>query len=230
MTATRIAKQLEFYFSDANLATDKFLSQELQNTVEGWIPISVLLSFNRMKQLQADASSSLAAVANSEFLEVDIDGQRLRRKIPFVPGLSSSNVQNTLHISGFPTHLTLDDLEKYFEQQALHPLVIRLRKDMKTKEFMGKVFFECENREQADSVIQKGLMFDNVALDIETKQDWLSRHDKKHPFSTKQQSAAVKEPLNLDQLVKLEGVSPGTSFGQIKVLRSKFLSLILKFV
>jgi hypothetical protein len=46
-----LAKLLSFYFSDANLRRDKFLIAEQAKTTEGWVPIRVLLTFNRIKQV-----------------------------------------------------------------------------------------------------------------------------------------------------------------------------------
>jgi hypothetical protein len=44
-----IKKQVEFYFSDSNFRKDTFLKSAAEMDPEGYIPIAVLLTFNRMK-------------------------------------------------------------------------------------------------------------------------------------------------------------------------------------
>jgi len=63
-----LAKLLAFYFSDANLRRDKFLIAEQAKTADGWVPIRVLLSFNKVKQV-----SAFVGVAEKGALDLDIN-------------------------------------------------------------------------------------------------------------------------------------------------------------
>ena len=49
----QMVRQLEFYFSDLNLKRDAFLQRQLRrdSTAGGWVPLSVVASFNKMKKL-----------------------------------------------------------------------------------------------------------------------------------------------------------------------------------
>ena len=47
----KIVKQVEFYFSDANLPTDAFLMKKVRADPNGFVPIGVVCGFNRMKTL-----------------------------------------------------------------------------------------------------------------------------------------------------------------------------------
>ena len=38
---------LEFYFSDSNLCKDAFLRTQIESNEEGWIPVGLLLTFNK---------------------------------------------------------------------------------------------------------------------------------------------------------------------------------------
>lgn len=38
---------LEFYFSDSNLCKDAFLRTQIESNEEGWIPVDLLLTFNK---------------------------------------------------------------------------------------------------------------------------------------------------------------------------------------
>ena len=44
----QIVKQVEYYFGDANLARDKFLSEEITKD-SGWVELKLLLTFKRMQ-------------------------------------------------------------------------------------------------------------------------------------------------------------------------------------
>lgn len=70
-----IRKQLEFYFSDANLSRDGFFRAELQRSPDAAISLEVLLKCNRLKNLGATSDLILAAAKNSKKLEVAREGR-----------------------------------------------------------------------------------------------------------------------------------------------------------
>lgn len=63
----------QYYFGDANLVRDKFLKEEIKKD-EGWVPLSVLLTFNRLKAMSEDSSVILKALSKSpnDLLEVGL--------------------------------------------------------------------------------------------------------------------------------------------------------------
>jgi La-related protein 7 len=81
----KIVRQVEFYFSDANLPTDDFLLKILHRPGnEGWVPIKTLASFAKMKKLTRDIPTIVdALISCSTELEVSPEGQRVKRKQPF---------------------------------------------------------------------------------------------------------------------------------------------------
>lgn len=64
----QIKNQLDFYFSNANIRTDKFLQSELQKN-DNKIKASVILTFNKMKALKATIETLKEAVMQSELVE-----------------------------------------------------------------------------------------------------------------------------------------------------------------
>lgn len=44
---TSLKQLLEFYFSDSNLCKDAFLRTQIESNEEGWIPVELLLTFNK---------------------------------------------------------------------------------------------------------------------------------------------------------------------------------------
>ena len=84
--AVEILKQVEFYFSDANLPRDKFLWTLTQSDPkrEGWVPISTIASFKRMQRFQPFEAVVAALRTSKELLEVNEDGTAVRRRNPLV--------------------------------------------------------------------------------------------------------------------------------------------------
>ena len=62
----KVKKQIEFYFSDSNYPKDKFLLETAKNNKDGFIPLSVLASFNRLKSITTDLEQIAAVLDNSD--------------------------------------------------------------------------------------------------------------------------------------------------------------------
>ncbi|KAJ0024319.1 hypothetical protein Pint_07913 [Pistacia integerrima] len=64
----RIVKQIEFYFSDENLRDDYYLKSLMNG--EGWVCISAIAEFRRMRRMCTDINFILNAVKDSALMEV----------------------------------------------------------------------------------------------------------------------------------------------------------------
>ncbi|KAK4321976.1 hypothetical protein Pmani_007259 [Petrolisthes manimaculis] len=64
----QIKKQVEYYFSDENLAKDIFMRRKMSK--DGYIPVSLIASFNRMKALSHDVKLIVDVCKTSDKLEV----------------------------------------------------------------------------------------------------------------------------------------------------------------
>lgn len=63
-----VRHQIEYYFSDENLQNDLFLRKKMD--MLGYIPLSVIASFNRVKSLSQDFNQIVASLAQSDSLEI----------------------------------------------------------------------------------------------------------------------------------------------------------------
>ncbi|XWS18625.1 hypothetical protein CRYUN_Cryun32bG0061000 [Craigia yunnanensis] len=81
-----IIKQVEYYFSDENLPTDKHMISLIKKNKEGFVPISVISSFRKMKKLTRNYPSIVAALKDSSLLVVSSDGKKVKRHnpLPFI--------------------------------------------------------------------------------------------------------------------------------------------------
>lgn len=81
----KIAQQIEYYFGDINLPRDKFMQEKMKED-DGWIPLDVLLTFNRLANLSKDPELIAGAVEKSEthLVIVSEDKKKLKRN-PDIP-------------------------------------------------------------------------------------------------------------------------------------------------
>ena len=73
-----VKHQIEYYFSKENLDRDFFLRRKM--TPDGYLPISLVASFNRVQQLTQDITFIVESVVDSEIVEVK-DGLMIRSKV-----------------------------------------------------------------------------------------------------------------------------------------------------
>ncbi|KZV44433.1 Lupus la ribonucleoprotein isoform 1 [Dorcoceras hygrometricum] len=71
-----IVTQIEYYFSDENLQTDHYLISLMDG--EGWVPISIIAGFRRIKKMNTEIPFILDALLSSETIEVQ--GEMIRRR------------------------------------------------------------------------------------------------------------------------------------------------------
>lgn len=73
---TRVQSQIEYYLSTENLLKDVYLRSKMNE--EGWVPVALLASFNRIKEMTPDPTIVLDAIATSSKVELDAQGTHLR--------------------------------------------------------------------------------------------------------------------------------------------------------
>lgn len=79
-----ICKQMEFYFSDANIKKNR-LMLEMVSAAE-FVPLEKFLDFNRIKSLTEKVTDlAKALTGTSESLTVSEDGTGVKRKVPYDP-------------------------------------------------------------------------------------------------------------------------------------------------
>lgn len=82
-----LVHQIDYYFSDANLIKDEFLKSNMDN--QGWVPISLIASFPRVKNLTNNIQLILDSLRTSTVVEVLDD--KIRRRGEWMRWIHSSN-------------------------------------------------------------------------------------------------------------------------------------------
>ncbi|KAF6161889.1 hypothetical protein GIB67_039608 [Kingdonia uniflora] len=95
-----IVKQIEYYFSDENLNKDGYLISLMDD--QGWVPISSIANFNRVKNMTSNIPFILDAMRSSSTVEVQ--GDKVRRRgdwsnwLSLFAQQSSSNSQGQVQV------------------------------------------------------------------------------------------------------------------------------------
>ncbi|MED6146225.1 hypothetical protein PIB30_032603 [Stylosanthes scabra] len=113
---TRIVTQINYYFSNENLIKDTFLRQNMDD--QGWVPITLIASFNKVMHLTDSIQVILDAVRTSSVVEVQ--GEKIRRRNDWRRWIIPSTVQFPVAAAS-PTQVTAnqDSLAEQVENITL---------------------------------------------------------------------------------------------------------------
>ncbi|KAF8682020.1 hypothetical protein HU200_045478 [Digitaria exilis] len=112
--AHKIVKQVEYQFSDANLVANDFLTKIMNKDPEGYVPLSVISSWKKIKAMGVTNQLLVRALRTSEKLVLSDDGRKVRRAQPFTER-HKEEVQSRMVIAeNLPDDSTRNSLEKIF--------------------------------------------------------------------------------------------------------------------
>ncbi|GLB44463.1 putative protein with domain in the RNA-binding Lupus La protein; unknown function [Lyophyllum shimeji] len=149
----RAAKQIEFYFADANLPYDKFMWTLYTKDPEHWVPIETVSSFKRMREFSSRGLDWIVkALRTSDFLEMDESGKKIRRRTEVQEPKGA--FERSVYAKGFPEEEpTLQRrLEDFFNKYG-RTNAVRMRRD-ENKKFKGSVFAEFAEFETVDKFLK----------------------------------------------------------------------------
>lgn len=161
----KIIKQIEYYFGDSNLSRDKFLQEQISKD-DGWVPLSVLLTFNRLSKLSEDPKFIVDSLDKSDegLIEIHESREKIRRH-PERP-LPEQNeehrkeiISRTAYVKGFPPKETeMSDLIDFFNpyEKVVH-ICMRKYHDKQTKQYLfkGSVFVTFSKKEECQEFLKK---------------------------------------------------------------------------
>ncbi|XP_039479947.1 la protein homolog [Drosophila santomea] len=160
-----IVRQVEYYFGDANLNRDKFLREQIGKNEDGWVPLSVLVTFKRLASLSTDLTEIVAALNKSEegLVEISEDKLSLRRHperpIPEHNEERRKEIQErTAYAKGFPLDSQMSELLDFaVNYEKVVNLTMRKHYDKPTKsyKFKGSIFLTFETKAQAKAFLEQ---------------------------------------------------------------------------
>ncbi|KFP60478.1 La-related protein 7 [Cariama cristata] len=147
-----IAKQVDFWFGDVNLHKDRFLREQIEKSRDGYVDISLLVSFNKMKKLTTDGKLIARAVKSSSVVELDLEGTRIRRRQPL--GEQPKDVDSrTVYVELLPKNVNHSWIERVFGKCG-NVVYISIPRYKTSGDPKGFAFVEFETKEQAEKAIE----------------------------------------------------------------------------
>ena len=175
-------RQVEYYFSDESYPFDEYIKSKV--SAEGWIDLVEIAGFPKMKKITEDASVIVAALGESDSVEVSEDGTKLKRKFP-TPD-ADPDAEKTAFCSGFGKADDKAVLEKTVLQwMSKHGTVEKVRalRDVtkgQDRDLDGSAFATFSSPAEAvKAAAANGAVFQGRKLTIYTMPDWFSRLQKK---------------------------------------------------
>jgi len=174
-----VAGRLRFFFSDANLRTDKFLRIEIENNSDGYVPISTMLRFNTIKKISEDVKIVIQAAKHdlvSGRVKLNEDETAIARRVPFNREKMTDNVKLSLRVSNLPLTdkkegedaprryaVTMDEIKEKFSSygsveliklQFYHPdWHNKSRLNRQQSSANGKAFVEFETVDELEKAV-----------------------------------------------------------------------------
>ncbi|VVC42019.1 Hypothetical protein CINCED_3A000629 [Cinara cedri] len=229
----KIVKQLEYYFSDANLPYDKFLQNEIK-TDGGWVKISVLLTFKRLANISNDKVVVASAIKNASnsLLETDETNEKIRRKPDQVVPVADQEflnemIERSIYCKGFPKTATMDDLLEFAATFGDKNITKVTPRRLKTKEFKGSLYFTFSTKEQAEIFLnQKSVKYNGVELERRWEKDFLEEKKKEYVEKIAKKDEKIKAEtekfFKKGYLLKADNVEESVTVDKIKELCSSY--------
>ncbi|XAR61625.1 hypothetical protein NMG60_11016093 [Bertholletia excelsa] len=111
----KLVEQIDYYFSDGNLVKDDFLRSKMDD--EGWVPIELIASFPRVRQLTDNIQLILDSLRAS--LVVEVQGDKVRRRVEWNKWIRTSGWFRTESGSQSPVGLTETTLATALQKVTL---------------------------------------------------------------------------------------------------------------
>lgn len=223
----KIIQQVEYYFGNHNLRRDKFLKEQMKLD-DGWVPLEVMVKFNRLRSLSEDTSVIAGALKKStnHLLEVSEDDTKIRRcldkPVPeFSPETRIEIDRRTIYAKRFPGATTLDELLQFFKGFGNIDSVFMKKKP--NKAFKGSVFVTFGTQEEAQNFLKLGsVKFNNNDLMREYKEAYVKRKELEYQ---QRKSAKEKKQKKNEQEQKKEAPEDQPESSEREIVKGCVLKL-----
>lgn len=184
-SCTSLKSLLEFWLSLSNLSKDRFLVREMAKSPEGWIQLSLFLTFKKVSHLQANITDLEQALTQLSLENIEMKKDQSNHiYIRFRGGLSMLETRlqhalttedaRTVYVQTIPVSTTRENLSTVFDVFGKVAYIgIPRYPDGGAK---GFAFVEYEREEDAQAVIltakKKALHFDGRPLMAIPRAQW----------------------------------------------------------
>lgn len=186
-TTSKVLRQVEFYFSDSNLPRDKFLKKTIQESEDEMVSVSLICSFQRMRNHlglkevgpenvpEETAAAVVEVIRNSSStLRVSEDGKRVGRvnKLSKPEEVLEQVDSRTIAAAPLPYDVKLEDVERFFNQHGKVNSVRLPRHVATVKALCGSALIEFSSEEEANAISKLNLVYDGADMEMKPKKDF----------------------------------------------------------
>ncbi|XP_046838555.1 la-related protein 7 [Vespa crabro] len=144
-----ILKQMEFYFSDANLSKDRFLGNLIKE--DSYVDLSIFTRFNKIRELTTDINRIAKALQASTMLSISEDGLKVCRITPIKQKENTEDC--TVYVQNLPPGANHDWLSSIFSQYG-NVAYVSIPHYKINKKIKGFAFVEFDTPEEAKKCIK----------------------------------------------------------------------------
>ncbi|KAG8226911.1 hypothetical protein J437_LFUL007772 [Ladona fulva] len=188
-----ILKQMEFYFSDANLLKDRFLNKLIKE--DPFVDLSVFLTFNKIRALTDNVEDIANALSKSELLKLSSDRSKVAREKPLNPNYNEDEC--SIYVENLPLDAKHDWLSDVFSVygKVAYVSIPKYRQSGKIK---GFAFVEFESVEAANRAL-KAYVAAGCCLPTDMPPENLCSIATFEPGEGKNQVGFVEKPVKLEE-------------------------------
>ncbi|KAH8408868.1 hypothetical protein KR009_002902, partial [Drosophila setifemur] len=188
--------QMEFYFGDANLSKDRFLRRYVEQ--DPYVPLEIFLTFNKIKKLTQDVQQIAKSLSNSQLLELDESGLKVKRKTK-LPDQRDVN-DKTLYVEALPANASHDWLKEVFSRYG--PVAyVSLPHYPGTKKIKEFAFIEFEKSGSVEKAVKAFTQIQGV-LAVDTEPGALASVKSFQQQQQLQQQTQLKDEIKPEDLPK----------------------------
>ncbi|DBA01659.1 TPA: hypothetical protein N0F65_010310 [Lagenidium giganteum] len=203
----RLQRQLEFYMSASNLRQDKFLQQHMDE--QGFLPVELFVSFNKMKALNATVKLVAEAAERSQTIKLDPTRTMIAPiENPF--DQPDDSLDRTIYVDHFSNDDDHDSLRRALAKHGKVNLV-SMPRFQQTKQFKGFAFIEFATADAAQAAVAALTMeAQNGGMRAMLKTRWLELKEKLKSQLQAQETAAGEAGTKKRKLSDCSGALGGT--------------------
>lgn len=144
-----ILKQMEFYFSDANLSKDRFLGNLIKQ--DPYVDLSVFTRCNKIRELTTDINRIAKALQASTILSISEDGTKVCRTTPIKQKENTEDC--TIYVQNLPLDANHDWLSSIFSEYG-NVAYVSIPHYKHNKKIKGFAFVEFDTSKEAKKCIK----------------------------------------------------------------------------
>jgi hypothetical protein len=198
MTAAKVLRQVEYYFSDESFPFDAFLKGKCD--ADGFVDLTAICAFKKMLSFTTDAAVVTAAIADSDVVELNDAKTKLKRRHP-LPDADPDKAR-TCHVSGFGVGDTQAETEAGIKTaMAKFGAVASVRAlrnlSQETRALDGSAFVVFEDAAAVETGCAcTGSVMGGRKILIHALADWFARLGKKRDAMTKKRDQRAEDLKN----------------------------------